>query len=73
MPTTILIDEHDPIVPSFLFEGIPWSESTRLVRTRYGGHVGYLMRNTEKAGSGQTYRRWADDWIADALLAPEPG
>ncbi|MFO0011228.1 MAG: YheT family hydrolase [Planctomycetota bacterium] len=71
VPTTILIDEHDPIVPSFLFDRASYSATTRLVKTQYGGHVGYLHRASGADGSaGSRWRRWADDRIAAELAKP---
>jgi predicted alpha/beta-fold hydrolase len=70
-PTTILIDEHDPIVPAHLFDRAAYSETTRLVKTQYGGHVGYLHRLTTADGRvGSRWRRWADDRIATELATP---
>ncbi len=73
VPTVILIDEHDPIVPSTLFQDVQFSQSTELIRTRHGGHVGYLLRNSlreanpaEKLRGG--FGRWSDHWIVDQLL-----
>jgi predicted alpha/beta-fold hydrolase len=68
VPTTILIDEHDPIVPAHLFDGPQYSATTRLVRTKFGGHVGYLHRPRGlEVESGGSWSRWADHWIADTL------
>jgi predicted alpha/beta-fold hydrolase len=70
-PTTILIDEHDPIVPAHLFDLAAYSKTTRLVKTQYGGHVGYLHRLTTADGRvGSRWRRWADDRIATELATP---
>ena len=44
VPTSVLIDEHDPIVPAKLFEDLRWAQSTTVHRTQFGGHVGYLQR-----------------------------
>jgi predicted alpha/beta-fold hydrolase len=69
--TTILIDVHDPIVPSFLFDTTTYSPSTRLVKTRYGGHVGYLQRLRRDSNSRTSaWHRWADDRIAMELANP---
>jgi predicted alpha/beta-fold hydrolase len=71
VPTTILIDEHDPIVPSFLFDRATYSATTRVVRTQHGGHVGYLHRLPHSDGKpGSRWRRWADDRIAAELAHP---
>jgi predicted alpha/beta-fold hydrolase len=72
VPTTLLIDEHDPIVPQSLFDGVRYSECTELIRTQFGGHVGYLCRNSgnEAMATGGRYHRWADAWIVRALAAP---
>jgi len=72
VPTTLLIDEHDPIVPRSLFDGVQYSASTELIRTRFGGHVGYLCRNSENEAvpTEGRFHRWADAWIVRALAAP---
>lgn len=71
VPTTILVDEHDPIVPSYLFDRAAYSLTTRVVKTQYGGHVGYLHRlPTTDSNAGSRWRRWADDRIATELASP---
>ena len=72
--TTVLIDEHDPIVPAWMFDEADWSNTTTLRRTKYGGHVGYLHRvpmlepgNSTSLGR-MKMQRWADPWIACELL-----
>jgi len=74
VPTMILIDQHDPIVPAWMFDNVVLSNSTVLRRTEFGGHVGYMHRCypprlLEDAGTGvRKLNRWADPWIADELL-----
>jgi predicted alpha/beta-fold hydrolase len=71
VPTTILIDVHDPIVPAYLFDKATYSPTTRLIKTRYGGHVGYLHRVRKESGSPSgSWHRWADDRIAMELANP---
>ena len=71
VPTTILIDEHDPIVPAHLFDRVNYSDTTRLVRTQFGGHVGYLCRGPGDAPNERSSRfyRWADEWLAEELVS----
>jgi predicted alpha/beta-fold hydrolase len=71
VPTTILIDEHDPIVPAHIFDRAVFSATTRLVRTQHGGHVGYLHRLPISDGkAGGRWQRWADNTIAAELAKP---
>ncbi len=68
VPTSVLIDDHDPIVPAWMFASAQWSASTTLFRTRHGGHVGYLQRaRAPRLRSGPIWKRWADNWIADEI------
>jgi predicted alpha/beta-fold hydrolase len=71
VPTTVLIDEHDPIVPIWMFDEAVWSTTTNIRRTQFGGHVGYLGQR-DRANPNQTkatfHERWADPWIARELL-----
>ncbi len=53
-PTTILVADDDPVVPSEIFDDVDLSNSTTLIRTRHGGHMGYL---------GRRGQRWMDDQI----------
>ena len=73
VPTTILIDKHDPIVPAWMFDNVVLSPSTVLRRSEYGGHVGYMHRESAPRGSndratGKRLNRWADPWIANELM-----
>ena len=74
VPTEILIDHHDPIVPAWMFENVVLSPSTRLRKTAFGGHVGYMHRSRMMNGSrtpiseNKQLHRWSDTWIVDALL-----
>ncbi len=73
VPTTILIDKHDPIVPAWMFENAVLSPTTVLRTTEFGGHVGYMHRDVTPSlshdqTSGKRLHRWADLWIANQLL-----
>ena len=54
VPTTVLIANDDPVVPAEIFDDACFSDSTTLIRTEYGGHMGYLARKG---------KRWMDDQI----------
>lgn len=62
VPTRLLIDMHDPIVPYAAFDRHQFSSSVTIETTRFGGHLGYLA--SDKRGG---MRRWLDDWIAETL------
>jgi len=73
VPTTILIDQHDPIVPAWMFENAILSSSTSLRISQNGGHVGYLHRRkpTPDVLAGKKHHfleRWADAWVVKELL-----
>ena len=58
VPTRLLIDQHDPIVPFSAFRQLTFSPSISIETTRFGGHLGYLARH-RRGG----VRRWMDEWI----------
>lgn len=64
--TILLCDRHDPIVPARLFSSIS-NPLLRMHWTRRGGHLGYLFRDERGR-----LKRWADQWIADQLMEPDP-
>jgi hypothetical protein len=64
-PTTILIDENDPIVPIWIFDDAQFASNMKVFVTRKGGHVGYLAKNGEQS---KGLVRWADDWTVSRLL-----
>jgi hypothetical protein len=73
--TWILLDKDDPIVPFSIFQNADYSDSTTVVTTKKGGHVGYLARLGGVPASEQSYNRsrkkhyrWADDWISQQLI-----
>ncbi len=53
-PTIILVANDDPVVPAEIFDDVCLSDSTTLIRTEQGGHMGFLAR-------GAT--RWMDEQI----------
>ena len=73
VPTTILIDKHDPIVPAWIFDDAILSKSTVLRTSEFGGHVGYMHHSlalscSNNAQMANRFHRWADPWIASELL-----
>lgn len=73
VPTTILIDEHDPIVPAWMFDNVVLSKTTVLRRSEFGGHVGYMYSEVAPSSSnenskGKRLHRWADSWITNELM-----
>jgi predicted alpha/beta-fold hydrolase len=63
IPTLILIDEQDPVIPVRMFDSAPLSNAVTVVRTRGGGHLGYIAR----PGSDPDCH-WLSWRIADAVL-----
>ena len=57
VPTVIFLAEDDPIIPMRTFESIPVSDSTRLVVSANGGHMGYVG-----SPSSTDPDRWWIDW-----------
>jgi len=62
VPTQLLIDQHDPIIPFGAFDGHTFSPSISVEVTRFGGHLGYLA--SDRRGR---VRRWMDDWTEAVL------
>lgn len=60
-PATLLVDQHDPIVPYAMFKENPAS-GVRIIATRRGGHLGYY----ERVGR-RNFGRWADEAIAELV------
>lgn len=62
-PTTILFDEHDPIVPAKSILAASFNEeSTLLVPTRWGGHMGYFG-----IGEDRQLVRWMECYVIHHL------
>jgi predicted alpha/beta-fold hydrolase len=61
--TSILIADDDPVVPAGIFEDVELSASTTLLRTRHGGHLGYLSNRLPEGD-----RRWMDWKVIELLL-----
>lgn len=55
-PTLILAADDDPIVPSYTHDNLKRSQTVQIIRTRGGGHVGYLSRQQTPNGD----HRWLD-------------
>lgn len=73
VPTILLVDTHDPIVPIRLFENRRYSPSIQVIKTHFGGHVGYLQRTRDHSAKRPgTWHRWADHWIAESLMGEGP-
>jgi len=73
VPTLLLVDKHDPIVPFRLFENRDYSSCIQVIKTDFGGHVGYLQRTRNRSANRKsTWHRWADHWIAETLMDEEP-
>lgn len=62
VPTRLLLDQHDPIIPFGAFEGIEFSPSVEVEITRFGGHLGYIAQ-----GPRGRARRWMDEWTEASL------
>jgi len=62
-PTTILVDQHDPIIEPRSFRDLPENESLAIQWTRHGGHMGYFGR--DDAGKPV---RWMELFVTHRLL-----
>ena len=62
VPTRLLIDQHDPIIPYTAFRELSFSSSVDIETTRFGGHLGYLAR--DRRGG---VLRWMDDWVVRTI------
>lgn len=63
IPTSILVDTHDPIVPASLFDRFRIPSGSTLTKTSYGGHLGYFQRNEQGK-----IACWMDPWVVNELL-----
>ncbi len=62
LPTDILFDQHDPVIPSDMFRQVQPHSHLRLFHSRFGGHLGYVDQS-----SGQPARSWMVDWLLSQL------
>ena len=58
-PTRILLAEDDPVIPVADIDRVPASECLQVVRSRYGGHCGFI--------GGYDLRGWADAFIVNSF------
>ncbi len=61
VPAVLLTAEDDPIIPVDDLARLAQSPLLRVVRTRYGGHTGFL-----RSWSGDS---WANDFVCGELAA----
>lgn len=66
VPTTILVADDDPLIPVHMFDRPDLPDCVRVVRTRHGGHLGFIS-----AQGSDPDRRWLDwrvvDWACEGL------
>lgn len=63
-PTTLVIDQHDPIVCARAFEDVELNpNSMQLIKTSYGGHMGYFGLDAR----GRALR-WMEYFVAQHML-----
>lgn len=62
VPTTVILDQDDPIVPYATFADAEFSPSTSVIVTRRGGHMGYFARDAQ----GRNYR-WLEYVVLEVL------
>jgi len=61
IPSCILLAEDDPVIPIADIDRVAASEYLQVVRSRYGGHCGFI--------GGYDLRGWADGFIIDSFAA----
>ena len=44
VPTLLMVDEHDPVIPISIFSDLDMSSAIQIIRTSGGGHLGYIAR-----------------------------
>jgi predicted alpha/beta-fold hydrolase len=59
IPARILLAEDDPGIPVEDIDRVAVSDRLQVVRTRYGGHCGFI--------DGYNLRGWAEDFIVDSF------
>lgn len=62
VPTSLLLDEHDPIIPYRAFQDVSFSPQIQVLVSRCGGHLGYVARDP----LGRP-KRWMDEWVVKQI------
>lgn len=70
-PALVLAAEDDPVIPIEHFDELLGPESLHLVKTRYGGHCGYLHNLTGPTYADQSMLHWFDLSLASTDRAAE--
>lgn len=64
VPTTILVADDDPLIPIHMFDRSDFPDCVHVVRTRHGGHLGFIG-----AQGSDPDRRWLDWRVVDWACA----
>lgn len=64
VPCRILFAEDDPLICSTSLDDLKLPATTRIYKTKYGGHMGYLSIPNEKNGF-----HWMDDLLVDWIMS----
>jgi len=63
VPVTVFISEDDPVIPREDFDALSEHENLRVIRTRYGGHCGFM--------DFFPLRCWCNEVIAESIKKKE--
>ncbi len=63
-PSLVLAAEDDPIIPVRDFDDLAENDALHLVRTRYGGHCGYIEKLTQPTFADRAIHTWFDTQLA---------